>query len=100
MGEVRQPEKKGRRIVAAVRPSRQRIPTAWSRAMRYISVNQAEQATSGHHAAVLGNGVAQQDTKRAIGSLFYWRRAHVPCAPKIPLYHLVGVLSREKLHKF
>jgi len=33
--------------------------------MRYISVNQAEQATSGHHAAVLGNGVAQQDTKRA-----------------------------------
>jgi len=38
--------------------------------MRYISVNQAEQATSGHHAAVLGNGVAQQDTKRAIGSLF------------------------------
>lgn len=31
--------------------------------MRYINVNQAEQATSGHHAAVLGNGVAQQDTE-------------------------------------
>lgn len=38
--------------------------------MRYINVNQAEQATSGHHAAVLGNGVAQQDTKEPYGSFF------------------------------
>lgn len=51
---------------AHVRPSRQRIPTAWSRAMRYKNVNQAvTNPPPAGTPAVLGKGVAQQDTQRA-----------------------------------
>ena len=46
----------------------------------------------------LKNYVTWEKAQFSLG-FFVWRRAHVPCAPNLPLYHIPTNLSREKLYK-